>query len=276
MSECCIALFGGDGVDWEKVSCVAVVTAELDPALAVSGEREDLRLYRDLETACCCHNDDLQSAHWEQWLISAADPWIRPHALYKPRRVRTKQLRPYYLYPDELDSKCVLLIQLRHKQTWCTCLNTHYKIQTHPWVFSNTQQTSTPQSSHIEYTQVANLVAEGTFRAETYTLFCTVLKIFWAKRVVSDCVLMWLLKDVGVNLGSHFLWFTAFLSLMRVCVIIGFLLMIIRIRARQTIKRLSDSWSTVWCYTIYFVHNPWEFSRHICWLLFCFYIYFIV
>lgn len=121
--ECCFALFWGDGVDWEKVSCVAVVTAELDPALAVSGEREDLRLYRDLETACCCHSDDLQSAHWEQRLISVAVPWTRPHALYKPRRVRTKQLRPYYLYSDGWDSKCVLLTQLRLKQTWRACLN---------------------------------------------------------------------------------------------------------------------------------------------------------
>lgn len=145
MSECCIALFRGDGVDWEKVSCVAVVTAELDPALAVSGEREDLRLYRDLEAACCCHNDDFQSAHWERQLILAADPSMRPRTVYKPRHVRTKQLRPYYL--PFLDSKCVLL--KGHKQTWFACLNMHCKIQTHPWVLSNTEQTFTFKSSHL-------------------------------------------------------------------------------------------------------------------------------
>lgn len=62
MSECSIALFGGDEVDGEKVSCVAVETAQLDPVLAVPGDREDLKLHTDLETACCCHNDDLQRA----------------------------------------------------------------------------------------------------------------------------------------------------------------------------------------------------------------------
>jgi len=51
-------------------------------------------------------------------------------------------------------------------------------------------------------------------------LYCT--ETLLATRVVCDCVLMWLLKDVGVNLGSHFLWSTTFLSLMRVCVIIQF------------------------------------------------------
>lgn len=175
MSEYCISLFGGDGVDWEKVSCVAVVTTELDPALAVSGEREDLRLYRDLETARCCHNDDLQSAHWERQLISEADPWMRPRTVYKPRHVRTKQLRLCYLPFWWWDLKCVLLIKLKAQTNMVYMYYMHYKIQTHPWVLSNTQQTSTLKSSRIEYTGCQ-------FDCRKYTLISRDLNKFFLYR----------------------------------------------------------------------------------------------